>query len=153
MKTIKNYFLLGLLTICMGLSFTACGDDDDDANFETSDLVGVWDLVAYQGWEKENGVIEDQWNDTELSEESRLEFQSDGTFIEYEYYGTWTEVNRGKWSLSGNKIVVKFAYDEIGYSVIKSLTANTLVTEYYDVDREDGDTYEEYELCTYNRVR
>jgi hypothetical protein len=52
MRTLK---LIGLaiVAIVMSVNFAACSDDDDD--FNTDDLVGLWEGVTSEFEEKENG--------------------------------------------------------------------------------------------------
>lgn len=151
MKKFKNYFLLGLLTICMGFAFTACGDDDDDA--DTSNLVGTWVQSEFYGVEKEDGEI--VYEDNTPITNMRVEFASNGTIKLYDNYsGSWTVDDSGKWWMKGNSIVVRWEGDDEDeyFGNILTLTATTLTVESSENYNEDGVYYEYYEKATYTKV-
>lgn len=148
MKKFKNYFLLGLLTICMGFAFTACGDDDDD-DFATSDLVGKWNIIGYEAWETEDG---EKWetNSVKDSDITALKFNADNTCkVYFDYFS-----EEGTYRVSGNKLIIVLDNDDdnAGAITIAGLNSTTLVLENSYSEVEDGTTYEGYEKYTFTRV-
>ena len=62
---------LAIVAIVMSVNFAACSDDDDD--FNTDDLVGLWEGVTSEFEEKENGQVVDQ-DDAENIDDERIRF-------------------------------------------------------------------------------
>lgn len=103
MKKIYSTIMM-LAMMVAALSFTACSSDDDNDSKETnSDLVGTWSVQSVEGW----GMSEDDFYDY-------MQFRSDGTYIEVqedEDAEKGYTVDKGKWTVSNNKIVL---YVEVG---------------------------------------
>jgi hypothetical protein len=137
------------------LSFTSCSSDDEVGS--TSDLIGGWLLYSEQGWEKENGVKTDEWNNTDLND-IRIYFYEDGTCTQEEYYNKrWYKVDGTySWSLNGSKLRIRGIdddgdeEDEIG--IVKTLNNTTFEVEHTDKYKEDGITYEEYNRQVYKKI-
>jgi hypothetical protein len=133
-------------------SFASCSSDDEVGS--TSDLVGCWLLYSEQGWEKEDGVKTDEWNDTDLNN-FRLFFYEDGSGKSDELYrNKWSYEKYFYWSLKGSKLTLidNDADNDEESCVVKTLNKTTLIIEYTEKDKEDGVTYEEYNREVYKRI-
>ncbi|WP_298073529.1 lipocalin family protein [uncultured Bacteroides sp.] len=155
MKKFKLLFLLGLLSV-MALSISACSDDDEGVG-SASDLVGVWELVSYEYWEKEDGEI--TYERVENDRDERIEFKADGTWREaWMYNGKWDwfdEEEGDTWNYKNGTIIRSFIEDGRICSDefhVKELTATNLVVEWYEKETYDGVVYEEWERYEYRKV-
>mgnify|MGYP000048382002 FL=1 len=147
MKTLR---LIGLaiVAIVMSVNFAACSDDDDD--FNTDDLVGLWEGVTSEFEEKENGQVVDK--DTESLDDQRIRFNSDGTATSYYKSGsTWVVEDEGTWSVKDGKIYMRADGEE---DVVKILELNSqrLVIEISESGIENGVSYSYYEKDTYKKI-
>ncbi|MBO5298299.1 MAG: hypothetical protein J6B03_12015 [Candidatus Homeothermus sp.] len=148
MKKFKNYFLLGILTICMGFAFTACGDDDDD-EVNTSDIIGTWTLTDYEGWEKVNGELDWSGSSTSDSDIEEFEFKSNGQVIVRVHGYSFTT----PYVVRGNKLIVYEPNEDDYYAeaTILTLTSTTLILEAHEFDSDEDGNYEDYEKMTFTR--
>lgn len=147
MKTLR---LIGMaiVAIVMSVNFAACSDDDDD--FNTDDLVGLWEGVTSEFEEKENGQVVDK--DTESLDDQRIRFNSDGTATSYYKSGsTWVVEDEGTWSVKDGKIYMRADGEE---DVVKILELNSqrLVIEISESGIENGVSYSYYEKDTYKKI-
>lgn len=148
MKAKLFYFMACILC---ALSFTSCSSDDDEVG-STADLIGGWQLYTEQGWEKENGVKTDEWNETDITD-IRAYFYEDGTCVQEEYYNKrWNIVGSFLWSLKGNKLTITDEDGEQEIGIVKTLNETTLELEHTDKYKEDGITYEDYDWQVYKRI-
>ena len=125
------------------VNFSACSSDDDDASGSSSELVGLWESVSFEVWEKEDGeiVYEYEWEDGDGGGD-RVKLNSNGTFVTYEYYnysGKWVLCDTGTWEYKNGKIYMTFDYGEYEEEVtevatVKELTSTRLVIEAYEKD-------------------
>ena len=139
---------LAIVAIVMSVNFAACSDDDDD--FNTDDLVGLWEGVTSEFEEKENGQVVDQ-DDAENIDDERIRFNSDGTLISYYKGGsTWVVEDEGTWSVKDGKIYMRGD----GEKMVKILELNPqkLVIEISESGVEDGISYSYYEKSTYKKI-
>ena len=158
MKQLHSILALLLLMIC-SMNFTACSDDDE-APGNTSDLIGLWEEIYNKGWEKENGKIDYEYEyEYEEGEGGRIEFKSDGTYIEYDAYdGDWEVDMIGTWEYQGNKIYVTY-YDEddekeyTQHIVVKELTSSRLVVEASEQETYNGTLYEVYAYSINRKIK
>lgn len=155
MKKLKLLFLFGLLSV-MAFSFSACSDDDDEVG-SSADLVGVWELVSYEYWEKENGEI--TYEDAGNENDERIEFKADGTYREAEYYNdewNWDGEDVGAtWNYKNGVITMRYTEDGETYSssgTVKELTATKLVVEAYEKETEEGVVYEYWTHSEYRKI-
>ncbi len=131
-----------LLMLFAATLFLSCSDDDN--NYSASDLVGTWRVTNEQGYEKVNGVIQDQW-DENYSENNghRITFNENGLLSGWDEEGD-------KWALSGDKIVITYAYDGATEEwKIVTLTSTTLITEFAENIGNDS----EYNKVTFVKVQ
>ena len=151
MKKLNYLWMLGLLMFA-AVNFSACSSDDDDAPGSSSELVGLWESVSFEGWEKEDGEIVYEWEDDD--DEARVKLNSDGTFVTYEYYsGEWDLCDTGTWEYKNGKIYTTFddeEYEEEATEVatVKELTSTRLVIEEYE---KDG-SYEYWGKSVYRKI-
>ena len=139
---------LAIVAIVMSVNFAACSDDDDD--FNTDDLVGLWEGVTSEFEEKENGQVVDQ-DDAENIDDERIRFNSDGTLTSY-YKGvsTWVIEDEGTWSVKDGKIYMRGDGEEV--VKILELSPQKLVVEISESGVEDGISYSYYEKSTYKKI-
>ena len=148
MKNYKIFYTLFML-LSMSLGFTACSDDDDDVS--TNDLVGTWEAIWEEGYEKwEDGI--DEWDEAP-EDQYRIIFNADGTYSsEYYYSGKWHEEVIGTYSVKGNKLYGK--NEEGDYvATIFSLTSTQLILEEYEKYSDEYGIEEEYNKVTFKRVK
>ena len=148
MKKLNYLWMLGLLMFA-AINFVSCSDDDD-APGASSDLVGLWERVSYEGWEKYKGELYDEWD--EMNNDLRVKFNADGTYVSYEYHDEeWDTCEIGEWQYKDGKIYVTYEdeYEEgADVAVVKELTSSRLVYEF----RETEDEWEYYELVTMKKI-
>ena len=106
----KTFRVLGLAIVAIMLSFslTACGDDDDDDHFQSSDFKGQ-DSALVGSWTKtETGT---NWSDTET-----IVFNSDGTYeetdVEVNGQNTRTSWEKGTWKTNNAKTQILFQIND-----------------------------------------
>ena len=117
-----SYFLAVMLLTLVSIGVTSCGDDNDEP--KSSDLVGTWQFQAVD----EDGA----------SFETLVQFTKDGKWnsveITTDEVGVAVEVEKGTYTVSGNKINV--TYTEDGKSFTESMTyevkGNKLMLTYPD---------------------
>ena len=117
-----SYFLSVMLLTLVSFGVTSCGDDKDEP--KSNDLVGTWQFKA---------VTED------ASIENLVQFTKDGKWNSVEIVtdeiGVSVEVEKGTYTVSGNKINV--SYTEDGKTVTESVTfevkSNKLMLTYEDM--------------------
>jgi hypothetical protein len=157
--------MLGLLLLAFSLA-SCSNDDDDDNNLGTTkaesmtSIIGYWEEYSYSGWEKEDGVKVDEWD--ELSDEGygfRFYFFEDGTGQDKEYASNTWGTSNFTWALSGNKVLISFGEDESFKErtyTIKSLTSTTLVLEFSNKQTLKSTNgyveWEIYEKQTFHRI-
>ena len=115
------FFLTVMLLTLVSVGVTSCGDDEPKSN----DLVGTWQFKAVD----EDGA----------SYETLVQFTKDGKWNSVEIVtdevGVAVEVEKGTYTVSGNKINV--TYTEDGHSVTESVTFevkdNKLMLTYEDM--------------------
>lgn len=105
----KFYFFLSVMLLTLvSISFTSCGDDKDEP--KSSDLVGTWQLKAV---DEDGAAIE-----------TLLQFTKDGKWNSVDIYTedgeVEIEVDRGTYTVSGNKINV--TYTDNGQSITETMT-------------------------------
>lgn len=149
MKTLR-IIGMAVVAVIMSVNFAACGDDDDD--FNTADLIGLWEGVSSDSVEKENGQIVD--TDTDDLSDVRMRFNSDGTLVGYEKVnGVWIEEDYvSTWIYKDGKL---YATSEDAENVIGNvieLNSERLVIGGSYSETEDGIKYEYQETSTYKKV-
>lgn len=111
--------LVCLLALSAG--FVSCSDDEE--GFDTSLLIGRWELVSNEGYY----------------------YTPDGEYVDYEYpgYGEYAEFfedgtvyfdgDNGTWSASGNRLIVN-GTEASGAFTVASLTSTELILEVSGLD-------------------
>ena len=98
----KLYSTIMMLAMMVAeLSFTACGDDDDDevGGSHPSFLVGTWSFVYAEGWGMET-------DDEDVGGEY-TQFKSNGKYINVQDDEGDIYISQGNWSVKGNEIIMK----------------------------------------------
>lgn len=126
--------LLGLLLAFVGVSFSACSDDDDDVDVTASQLYGTWAWVSDSGWEIDPDGAKETWTNEYAGDNLKFTLNADGTMVMSEsgYTGTTT------WRLIDEKTI---EWDGDAYT-IKSFDGKTITVESYEKD-EEGEYYEQ----------
>ena len=101
----KFYLFLSVMMLTLvSVGFVSCGDDKDEP--KSSDLVGTWQLKAID----EDGA----------SYESLVQFTKNGQWNSVEIYNDDSEIDieveRGTYTVSGNRITVDYTEDGKTYS-------------------------------------
>ena len=151
MKDYKIFYTLFML-LSMSLGFTACSDDDDDS-ISGDGLIGTWEAIWEQGYEKREGYEDDIWDEAP-EDPFRVTFNQDDTY-QSEYYdnGKWYNEQNGSYSVKGNKLYV---IDDEGdrYEItIVSLTSTQLILEEYEKYTDEDGVGEDYRKVTYKRIK
>lgn len=150
MKKLNYLWMLGLLMFA-AINFASCSDDDD-APGASSDLIGLWELVSEEGWNKYNDGETNEWK--EFEDDHRIKFNADGTAMSYEYYnGKWNEQYPATWQYKGGKLyltsyVVEYEEEIVEVGIVKELSSSRLVIEIHEID-DDG---EHWERITYRKI-
>lgn len=149
MKTLR-IIGMAVIAVIMSVNFAACGDDDDD--FNTADLIGLWEGVSSDSVEKENGQIVD--TDTDDLSDVRMRFNSDGTLIGYEKVnGVWVEEDYvSTWTYKDGKLYATSVDEENVMGNIIEVNSERLVIGISETATEDGIKYEYQETSTYKKV-
>ena len=118
MRTIR-FFGLTLLTIIMSINFSACSDDDDEAESNNIEqlLIGTWQEEGY---------------------ESFITFISNGTGL---YIDEDEPSENFTWSLQGKMLISNFG-DEVETDKIVKITKDIMILT--DGDESGDEPYEEY---------
>jgi hypothetical protein len=153
-SNLKSPFLFGVLFIFVT---TSCGLFEKEAEINTAELVGVWevtdadvvpeigglpiknyftDVLGMSGLEAEafaaiyNTFLKDSFGGT-------IEFKDDNTYI----FSIADEVDDGSWALSseGNKIIIDGGTSDEQLISILELTSSTLKVSYDELTMEDID--------------
>lgn len=92
MKKFLTFMAFALMSVC-ALTLASCSDDDDNDGPTNNAIVGTWEMVS------RSGTLPPL---SEMAEPSKYtQFQKDGKYIEVYEEG---DVNRGTWTLSGDKL-------------------------------------------------
>lgn len=111
--------------------------------------LSFWEAVSESGWEKQDGVITNEFYD-DLSGSIRITFNKNGTYV-LTYLGDgMDDSNEGEWSYSKGILILD--YDEDDPWPIKELTRSKLVVEGYTSSSSNGVLYESYHLIEYRKI-
>ena len=147
----KLFYLFGVMLLTATV-FTSCSEEDEGGN--AKNLIGKWQSVYNEGWEKINGEIDYEWS--ENYDGLLYVFTEDGEISSYEYYsGKWNLEEQGEYIYKNGKIIIK-GYEDGEYfenvcDVIK-LESSTLIISVYENETYDGDVYEDYDVLTMRRA-
>ena len=167
MKKIYYFLMATFVAVCM---CAACSSGDEPINDGNSDnggnggndvengsttaasIVGTWKCVKCEGYEIYDGE-KDEWEDVYGNDEYlEITFNADGTGREIYGEGDYEYTDKFNWTLSGNKLSVKYAGDDEVESVkVESLTSKQLVTVWEWVSSDGME--KEYEKTTFTRVK
>ncbi|MCM1519807.1 MAG: lipocalin family protein [Lachnoclostridium sp.] len=149
MKKLNLFIPMVLMAVMSAFTFVSCSDDDD--KIDNGKIVGTWESVLEEWWEKEDGKIVDEGTDDDT--DLRVEFKADGTVTQYEYYNSsWHLDITGNYSISGNKLTIVYDEDGDEYTSTQNIEMpddNTLVVSGYWKE----DNYEGYEKTTFRRIK
>ncbi len=140
MKKVSFKLLMMLLGVmAFSVAFTACDDDDDVSK---ASVVGKWTLEKFEV----NGVVDEEEEEGECKEkQDYVEFLANGIFKDVYYnQDCKAETEEDKWKYEGDKLVLLFVesngvvtYTYKGVYIVKTLTENSLVLEYYKSYKND----------------
>lgn len=106
--------LVCLLALSAG--FVSCSDDDE--GFDTSLLIGRWELVRYEGYYYTPDGERTDYDEPVYGEYA--EFFEDGT--------VYFDGDNGTWNASGNRLIVN-GTEASGAFTVASLTSTELILE------------------------
>lgn len=151
MKNFKS-LMIAALAFMASITLASCSDDDDSPIGSKEDLIGRWESVHETGWEKEDGEIVDEWDETGKS--LRWEFYKNGICTAQEWTGSrWESADYGTYTYKNGTITIKSdEYDEDDVIKVKKLTATELVVEESYSYWDEGDKYEGYICVTFEKV-
>lgn len=124
MKTLKVWSMLVCL-LAISAGFVSCSDDDE--GFDTSLLIGRWELVRTEGFFYTPDGERIDYDEPAYGEYA--EFFEDGT-VDF-------DGDTGSWSASGNRLIVNGS-EASGAFTVASLTSTELILEVSGRD-EDGE--------------
>lgn len=149
LKICNRLYMVFLLSLTM-VGLASCSDDDEGGS--TSDLVGTWQSVRWEEYEKVDGkiVYEDSRND----DSSKMTFHADGTYDLYEYTGKqWESSESGVWKYKGGKLYLSSdGYDYDDDANVASLSSTQLVLDFLEIYTEDGEKHEWYYKEVYKKI-
>lgn len=101
----------------------ACSKGNDEPENSTDTIVGKWECVKSEGWQKTDDEITDEWNEPNTG--WGWIFNKDGTGYNYETGCDDLKIN---WSIDQDKITIAFVEDGYDTEVytIESLSADKL---------------------------
>lgn len=105
-------------------------DNDNEGNISKSKLIGEWRIETYLFEVYKNGKL----IESEVEEEGLESFNSNGVYI----YNDGSN-DTGKWTLSSNKLTIKFSEDDTEIWTITKLTSSEMIRELQE--SEDGYIY------------
>lgn len=152
-KTMKKFSYLLMAAFAVVTVCSSCSKDDDEGGkVDSKSLVGTWSCVSQEGYEIYDGE-KDEWKDVYGNDEYlEITFNADGTGRELYGEGDYEYTEKFNWTLSGNKLSVKYAGDDEIESVkVESLTSKQLVTVWEWVSSDGME--KEYEKATFTRVK
>lgn len=122
----KKFFLSMLaLTVC-AFTFVSC-EKDKESGYE-KDIVGTWQLNRY--WDEVDGWDDDVENITyEFDKKGNITIRHEDSYED--------DVEKYKYSISGNKIRFDYGEGDIEYITIESMSSNRMVWRY----EEDGEVW------------
>lgn len=150
MKQLK-YVSLFLLAVVLSASFTSCSDDEKV--IERAELVGEWQCIIDEGYEKHTTrpQYDDEWNERDPVEiDEKIEFKADGTMI-------FNDISRHTWSLKEDILVMVYkegtSTETIESKVLK-LTSKELILERYETSTdEDGGKNTFWNKMTFKKTK
>ena len=140
----KLFYLFGVMLLTATV-FTSCSDDEVG---NAKDLIGQWQGVSEEGWEKVNGKVVDDWSND--YDDVMYVFTEDGKLSLYEYSsGRWRLEEQVEYRYKNGKISISGS-DEV--ADVKKLTSNTLILVFRFEENYEGDRYEGYDEYTFRRA-
>ncbi len=151
----KKWFYLLAMLFAFAVVLPSCSDDEDkDAPFTPSDIVGMWMPYSCSEIYKVNGVVEDEDNSTDYM--YIVEFNADGTFNSYGQ-DDGVKYETGTYSVSNGQLILTQEFENgtvesYGWQIL-SLTSDEVVLYSYEKDDEDPSMIYEYaETLVYHKI-
>ena len=151
----KNIRLVGmaLLALFMSVSFSACGGSDDDDNNggggdTSSSIEGTWYLKSEKWFTDESmKTVSSEKTYGDYANERVWTFKKSGNDLILTHKSSSGQTNEYTLVRNGNNDYQK-SYDRF---VVKTLTSNSLVVDYYDNYYDDDKSLWEYGVYTFMR--
>ena len=151
----KNIRLVGmaLLALFMSVSFSACGGSDDDDNNggggdTSSSIAGTWYLKSEKWFTDESmKTVSGEKTCGDYANERVWTFKKSGNDLILTHKSSSGQTNEYTLVRNGNNDYQK-SYDRF---VVKTLTSNSLVVDYYDNYYDDDKSLWEYGVYTFMR--
>jgi len=145
----KKYLSMMAIAMLVACFFVSCSDDDDDLG-SSSDLIGTWVMVSYEGYEIDEGKKETYKGTYDISDqENMITFEKDGTYFS-------EEDDDGSWKYSNGILTITwhdydYGDDEIIKVKVIKLTSSEMVIEEHHKDRDEE--YEYYSKMTFRKLK
>ena len=110
MKKLRDYFVVCAVALFCIAGLNACNGDDDDEPVDSSSIIGTWQAVYDETWEKENGKIVDQESGSyDKDDVLIIDLKSNGRYAIYDEPNTYPNDpdGEGNWKLDGNKLSIR----------------------------------------------
>lgn len=149
-----------LAMIACTFSFVSCSKDDEESgNFNTSQLVGTWEMSHVSGWyleEDDNDNLVKVSVDMDVNENTLQEFYrkdfadyvryqfTESTFTHYtmwNYGGSWEVGRTVPYTLNGSTIIINPKNKEEEQVKVLSISTNQLVLKIADEDMDMNVTF------------
>lgn len=141
--------MMGLAVVLLSISFglTSCGDDDDEVGSE-KELIGTWNIVHLDGYDKENGEVTKTYDENYEEGKETIVFNENHTVA-----GTWFD-SGFQWAYKGNKLTLRWSDvdgDETEEMTVLEMSSTRMVAEVLEKVKESGVNYETYMKITCTR--
>ena len=150
-----KFYWLSFLLCTLALGFTSCEKEEDEDDFEVSDLYGDWLAVSAEYQEYLNGELleEDYWDESDDDEVWGIRLTRDEEWYSWEYYNGGVDIEYGgTYSCKNGKLKVYSEEDGSYTYTIEKLTSTKLVLTSSETYTEDGDKYKYVETQTFEKV-
>ena len=141
-----------LALIACAFTFSACGDDDEEAGMAGAPYTGVWEAIHAEGVDEEEGP----WSLDLEKGDVVLTLNEDKTFTWVDNVSDGGIFNDGTWEFKDNQLIVTKktnTYVAQGIHDVISWSASTLKMKvwYHHKDPSDPDDYDEWVIFTFNK--
>lgn len=156
MKIMKNKYIISIFLLTLFVSSCSKDDEYSKDNYMKA-IIGEWEKVSKNGWEKTNGMITDEFTDHVYDESFWVyTYKEDGTLLAEVYSRLEPSIlqsEKYRWSIVGDTIVVKYADGKFRDAIEKVLSINSteMKTLINFSERNGNNVYEYYEVYTYKR--
>jgi hypothetical protein len=149
MKTKSRWLIL--LAMVFFIGFTSC--DDDEKSINKDKIIGTWECVAFDKWEKEDGKIVNK-EDSKAYIGRYITIKADGTYSGNFYNDSYYDRGYG-WYWEKDWLWVHHSdgdVDPVVYGPVVLLNGSSLVFELNESEKEGGVKYEYHSKVSFERI-